>query len=110
MSKKASRYLFYLIHCGVVFLITATLIYITLYRNVYNQYLSFIIHKICWIFSIINLIVIMFTHKLLKLDKTKKYYVKIFLNYLIISVLSCLIFYFSLYTYIAIELSIHGLY
>lgn len=97
MSKQVSRFLFFLIHCGIASFITALVIYITLYRDIYNQYLSFIINKNFWFFSLINLFVMLFTHRLLKFDKRKKYYAKLFSSYVVVNLCSCLVFYLVVY-------------
>lgn len=82
---------------GISFISILACIKAKRYRDIYNQYLSFIINKNFWFFNLINLFVMLFTHKMLKLDKTKKYYAKLFSGYIVVNLCSCLVFYLVVY-------------
>ncbi len=94
MSRKTSTFLFYIIHCLIASIITTLVIYLTLYLHIDSWYLYFIITKNFCFFCILNSFVMLFTHKMLKLDKTKRYYLKLSLNYLAVNLCSYLTFRF----------------
>ncbi len=112
MSKKASRILFYLIHCVIAFVAGTTIIhmYFEKFVNTNNSYLYFVLEYAFLCFCVINFFVIFFSYRLLKLEKGKKFYPILFINYIIANVCSYLTFYFAIYVFIFIRLMIYGLY
>ena len=112
MSKKVSRFLFYIIHSVIAFVagITIMQLYFKKLVPANNPYIYFTIENAFLLLCIVNLCVMFFTYKLLKFEKYKKYYLPLFINYVIINVCSYLMFYFGVYLVIAIRLSIYGIY
>ncbi len=112
MSKKLSIFLFYLIHCLIAFVMGVTTIYLELkfFVHEFNPYIYIVLYYAFLLFCIINLCVMFFSYKLLKIEKGKRFYLTLFTNYVIVNVCSYLMFYFGLYLFIVIRLCIYGLY
>lgn len=112
MSIKSSKFLFYIIHSVIAFVagITTMQLYFNRFAPSSNPYIDFAIENTFLLFCIVNLCVMFFSYKLLKIEEGKRFYLISFANYMIVNLCSYLMFYFGLYLVIAIRLCIYGLY
>lgn len=112
MQKKASRYLFYLIHCITAYIIGTITMYMYFKKFVLttNSYIDFALDYTLLLFCIVNFIIMFFSYRLLKIEKGKKFYLTLFINYVIVNICSYLTFYLAIYVLIIIRLMLYGLY